>query len=283
MREQIFKTISESKYLSEFKDKFFVIKYGGSLLDDEAVSDSILEDIMFLHQKGIKPVLVHGGGSMISKLMKERGKSPSFDNGHRITDKETAFIVDEALTNVNKALVEKILLKGGNAQSLVSSRDKVVVSEKRANSSSEDFVGSVKRIDTAIIEDCFSKGRFPVISPVGIGDDGQAYNINADVAACEIASALRAEKLMLLTNVKGVMKDKDEESSLITSITEEQMKTMISDGLIHGGMIPKVESGIAALGKGVKKVHIISGRIEQALFLEIFTDEGIGTEIVISR
>lgn len=279
MREQIFKTVSESKYLNEFKDKIFVIKYGGSLLDDAGVSDSILEDVVFLRQKGIRTVLVHGGGSMISRLMKERGKSPSFNNGFRITDKETAQIVDEALTKLNENLVNIISSKGGDAESFISARNKIISAEKRPNSSPEDFLGSVKSINTDLIESCFNKGKFPVISPVGIGDDEQVYNINADVAAYEIAVALLAEKFILLTNVKGVMMNKNDEYSLITSITEQQMKVMIAEGLIHGGMIPKVESGINALANGVKKVHIISGRIKHALLWEIFTEEGIGTEV----
>lgn len=278
MREQILK--DSSKYIEQFKGKIFVIKYGGSMLDDKVLSDSVLDDIVSFHNNGIRIVFVHGGGAAINRLMQQKGKEPRFVDGLRITDRETAEIVDDALTSVNKGFVERISSRGVLAEPIVSSRSFTIKAKKKADTISENFLGDIDSIVTSHIDDLLSKKAIPVVSPVGQGSDNKPYNINADIAAAEIASALSAEKLILLTNVKGVMRDKDDEASLISHISEEGVLDLISKAVIEGGMIPKVRAGIQALDKGVKKVHIISGKIPHSLLLEVFTNEGIGTEIV---
>ena len=278
MREQILK--DSAKYIEQFKGKIFVIKYGGSMLDDKLLSDSVLDDIVSFYNNGIKIVFVHGGGAAISALMQTRGKEPRFVDGLRITDRETAEIVDDALTSVNKNFVERINFRGVPAESIVSSKSLTIKARKKQDAISENFLGDVDSIVTGYIDQALLDKAIPVVSPVGYGIDKKPYNINADVAAAEIASAISAEKLILLTNVKGVMKDKDDEGSLISHINEEDTFDLIKNHVIEGGMIPKVRAGIQALDKGVKKVHIISGKILHSLLLEVFTNEGIGTEIV---
>ena len=278
MREQILK--DSAKYIEQFKGKIFVIKYGGSMLDDKLLSDSVLDDIVSFYNNGIKIVFVHGGGAAISALMQTRGKEPRFVDGLRITDRETAEIVDDALTSVNKNFVERINFRGVPAESIVSSKSLTIKARKKQDAISENFLGDVDSIVTGYIDQALFNKAIPVVSPVGYGIDKKPYNINADVAAAEIAPALSAEKLILLTNVKGVMKDKDDEGSLISHINEEDTFDLIKNHVIEGGMIPKVRAGIQALDKGVKKVHIISGKIPHSLLLEVFTNEGIGTEIV---
>ena len=278
MREQILK--DSAKYIEQFKGKIFVIKYGGSMLDDKLLSDSVLDDIVSFYNNGIKIVFVHGGGAAISALMQKRGKEPRFVDGLRMTDRETAEIVDDALTSVNKNFVERINSRGVSAESIVSSKSLTIKARRKANTISENFLGDVDSIVTGYIDQALLDKAIPVVSPVGYGIDKKPYNINADVAAAEIAPAISAEKLILLTNVKGVMKDKDDEGSLISHINEEDTFDLIKNHVIEGGMIPKVRAGIQALDKGVKKVHIISGKILHSLLLEVFTNEGIGTEIV---
>ena len=278
MREQILK--DSAKYIEQFKGKIFVIKYGGSMLDDKLLSDSVLDDIVSFYNNGIKIVFVHGGGAAISALMQKRGKEPRFVDGLRMTDRETAEIVDDALTSVNKNFVERINFRGVPAESIVSSKSLTIKARKKQDAISENFLGDVDSIVTGYIDQALFNKAIPVVSPVGYGIDKKPYNINADVAAAEIAPAISAEKLILLTNVKGVMKDKDDEGSLISHINEEDTFDLIKNHVIEGGMIPKVRAGIQALDKGVKKVHIISGKILHSLLLEVFTNEGIGTEIV---
>jgi len=278
MREQILK--DSAKYIEQFKGKIFVIKYGGSMLDDKLLSDSVLDDIVSFYNNGIKIVFVHGGGAAISSLMQTRGKEPRFVDGLRITDRETAEIVDDALTSVNKNFVERINSRSVSAESIVSSKSLTIKARRKADTISENFLGDVDSIITRYIDEALSNKAIPVVSPVGYGIDKKPYNINADVAAAEIAPVISAEKLILLTNVKGVMKDKDDEDSLISHINEEDTFDLIKNHVIEGGMIPKVRAGIQALDKGVKKVHIISGKIPHSLLLEVFTNEGIGTEIV---
>ena len=278
MREQILK--DSAKYIEQFKGKIFVIKYGGSMLDDKLLSDSVLDDIVSFYNNGIKIVFVHGGGAAISALMQKRGKEPRFVDGLRMTDRETAEIVDDALTSVNKNFVERINSRGVPAESIVSSKSLTIKARRKADAISENFLGDVDSIVTGYIDQALLDKAIPVVSPVGYGIDKKPYNINADVAAAEIAPVISAEKLILLTNVKGVMKDKDVEGSLISHINEEDTFDLIKNHVIEGGMIPKVRAGIQALDKGVKKVHIISGKILHSLLLEVFTNEGIGTEIV---
>ncbi len=278
MRDQILK--DSAKYIERFKGKIFVIKYGGSMLDDKLLSDSVLDDIVSFHNNDIKIVFIHGGGAAISRLMKTRGKEPRFIDGLRITDRETAEIVDDALTSVNESFVARINSRGVPAESIVSSKSLTIKARKKTDTVAENFLGDIDSIITKYIDEALFNKAIPVVSPVGCGSDSKPYNINADVAAAEIASVLSAEKLILLTNVKGVMKDKDDQESLISHINEEDTFDLIKSQVIEGGMIPKVRAGIRALDNGVKKVHIISGKIAHSLLLEVFTNEGIGTEIV---
>jgi acetylglutamate kinase len=278
MREKILD--GAEKYIEQFKGKIFVVKYGGSMLEDQALSDSVLDDIVSFHKKGIGVVVVHGGGSRINTLMKERGKEPVFVHGLRITDEETAYIVDEALSQVNGDLVRRISKRGNNAEGLLSREKRIIKAKKRINAIEQDFLGDVEGIDVESVKGVLEKKSIPVVSPVGYGSDGKPYNINADIAASEIAAALKSEKLILLTNVRGVMRDKDDEKSLISHIDERHALELIDKGIISSGMIPKVKAGARALDGGVKKVHLISGMIPHSLLLEVFTDEGVGTEIV---
>lgn len=269
-----------TKYIEQFKNKLFVIKYGGSLLDNKEISGSILDDIICLYQNSIKVVLVHGGGSSINRLMEEKGKVPKFVGGLRVTDEETARIVDEALTEINLGLSERLRSKGVKAESLVSREKLTIKAKKKQNSVFGDFVGEVDSVDTRYIEEAIGEEAIAVVSPVGIGEGDTPYNINADLAAAEVAAALSSEKFIILTDVKGVMAKKGDDSSLISSIKEVQARRLMEAGIIDRGMIPKVEAGLLALDKGVNKVHIISGRISRSLLIEVFTDRGIGTEIV---
>lgn len=267
-------------YIKGFKGKIFVIKYGGSNLDNQHISRSILEDIVYLHHKGIKAVIVHGGANAITRLMQQKGKRPEFVEGFRVTDEETAKIVDEALTGVNADIVEEIKAMKNKAKSIISKEHGVIRAKRREDTLIGDFTGDVDSIDTKSIKDLLNKRIIPVISPVGVGQDNKLYNINADFASAEIAIALRAEKLILLTNVKGIMKNHIDEKTLIPTITEKEIEHMIRTDRVSSGMIPKARAGIKALFGRVKKVHIISGRIKHSLLIEVFTDKGIGTEIV---
>ena len=268
-------------YIEKFKGNIFVIKYGGSNLDDEHISNSILEDIVYLHQQGIKVVIIHGGANAITRLMQQKGKIPEFIEGFRVTDEETANIVDEALTGINADIVNKLTTLGTGAVSIVSKERGVIRAKRRENSLEGDFTGDVDSINTKPIEDSLKKEIIPVISPVGIGQDDKPYNINADFAGAEIAIALKAEKLILLTNIKGIMRDHIDEKSLIPTLTEKEIEEMVKSGNISSGMIPKSRACIKALFGGVGKVHIISGRIKHSLLIEVLTDKGIGTESVL--
>lgn len=268
-------------YIKEFKGRVFVIKYGGSNLDDEQVSVSILEDIAFLNQQGIKVVVVHGGGNAISRLMEKRGKKVEFVGGLRVTDEETANIVDEALAGVNSDIVKQVKGFGSKASPIISREHGVIKAKGKNKTLQNDFTGDVDSIDTKPIEALLDKGAIPVISPVGVGSDDKLYNINADFAAAEIAIALKAEKLFLLTNVKGIMKNHLDEKSLIPTVTETEIEGLISSGIIASGMIPKARASLKALFGGVKKVHIITGKIKHSLLIEVLTEKGIGTEIVL--
>jgi acetylglutamate kinase len=268
-------------YIDKFKGRVFVVKYGGSTLDDERVSHSILEDIVHFSQQGIKIAIVHGGGKAITRLMQERGKAAQFIDGLRVTDEETAMIVDDALRGINADIVNQIKKLGQRAASIISREHGVIKAKRRNDAIEKDFTGDVDSIDTRPIMDLLNKNVIAVISPVGIGQDNKLYNINADSASAEISIALDAEKLVFLTNVKGIMENHLDENSLLPTLTEKQIEQMIQSSCINSGMIPKARASIAALFGGVKKVHIISGKIKHSLLIEVLTDKGIGTEIVL--
>ena len=272
-------------FIQEFKDKSIVIKYGGSAMVDDNLKAKVIEDIVFLKHIGMRPVVVHGGGNKISSLMKKLGKEAVFIDGIRITDKETMEITEMVLTGfINKEIVSLLNRKGAPAVGL-SGKDGMLIQTRRkglvqtVNQTSVDYgyVGDITQINTRLIDILEENGFIPVISPVGFGEEGESHNLNADTVAGHVAASLKAEKLMLLTDVQGIL---DAKKQLISSISEDRIKELINQSVITGGMIPKVRTGFYALENGVKKVHIIDGRIEHSILLELLTTAGIGTEIV---
>lgn len=275
-------------YIRNFYGKTFVIKYGGAAQVEDDLKDSFAQDIVLMNFIGIKPVIVHGGGPRISETMKKMGKEPAFIQGQRVTDRETMDIVEMVLGGlINKEIVALINSHGGNAVGL-SGKDgglikaKKKVLKKSAETGEEEIidiglVGEVESVDPEILNSLERDGFIPVISPIGVGSKGEAFNINADYVASAVASALKAEKLILLTDVPGI---KDEKDNVISSLNKKGIKKLIDEGTISGGMLPKVQACTRALDGGVKKTHIVDGRIAHCLLLEIFTKEGIGTEIV---
>lgn len=269
-------------YIQSFYDKTIVIKYGGAVLTDIAIRRNVLEDIVFMSYVGMRPVLVHGGGPYISKRLEELGKEPKFVNGFRVTDEETIEIVEQELDKVNREIVREIISLGGSAISLSGKEDHLIEAKRHAEINGQDigFVGEITKINGDVIQKMITSDIIPVISPIGIGKDGFTYNINADQASAEIARSLGALKLALLTNVNGILKDPADPDSVISHITVSEIDTLVEQQIITRGMIPKVKACTRALERGVKKVHIINGKIPHGLLLEIFTDKGIGTEIV---
>jgi acetylglutamate kinase len=267
-------------YIREFRKKVFVIKYGGSILSEDSIRRGVLEDLVFLSFMGIKTVLVHGGGPNISEKMKQLGKKSEFVDGMRVTDKDTLVIVEEELNELNKLVVREINEIGGVAVGISGKDHGVIRAKKLAAKADLGFVGEVVSIKTDFIEKELKDNSIVVISPMGADDRGVVYNINADEAACNIAAALGAEKFVLLTNVRGVMRNPEEPESLIGSLNLTEIHSLIDQNVIQSGMIPKVVACIDSIKGGVKKTHIIDARIPHGLLLEIFTDQGIGTEIV---
>jgi len=266
-------------YIKRFYGKVVVIKYGGSSLGDRKVTAGLLEDIVFMSYAGMKPVLVHGGGPRISKAMKKLGKVPRFVDGQRVTDRETVHLVDRELSEVNRSLVAEIKRMGGRSYGL-SGRDSGLITAKKIRADVDlGFVGEVARVDTTLLDRLLDAGIIPVVSPVGRGRDGELYNINADSSAARIASALKAEKIFVLTNVRGVLKNAKDQSSLYHNLRSKEVRRLIKGKIVSGGMIPKVDACLVALKGGVRKAHIVSAALPHSLLLEIFTREGIGTEI----
>lgn len=267
-------------YIKKFFQKVFVIKFGGSTLSDPFTRRTVLEDIVFMHYAGMKPVLIHGGGPFISEKMKESRKKAKFIDGLRVTDKRTMEIVDDALTELNGILVEEIKKLGAEAFGLSGKENKLIQAKKIEHKEDIGFAGTVESIDTTVVERLIETNIIPVISPVGIGANGDLYNINADEAASRIATALKAEKIFVLTNVRGIMKEKGDLGTLYSSLSLADVDILTQKGIVTEGMIPKTKACIRALENKVKKAHIIDSNIPHALLLEIFTDKGIGTEII---
>lgn len=269
-------------YIREFYGKTFIIKYGGTIQKELHLKEAFCQDIVMLNFIGIKPIVVHGGGPKITELMKKLGKEPQFVQGHRVTDKETMEIVEMVLAGViNKEVVQLISSNGGKAVG-VTGKDGNLLKVKKKKIKNEildiGFVGEVEEVSTEILETLQEKGFIPVVAPIGFDKNGQSYNINADTVASEIAIAVKAEKLILLTDVKGIT---DENNNHISTLKDEEATALIQKKVITGGMIPKVYACIDALKGGVKKTHIIDGRIPHSLLLEILTKKGVGTEIVL--
>lgn len=273
-------------YMQKFRGQTFVIKYGGSAMESDEAVERLLRDVVFLEAVGINPVLVHGGGKAISARMREAGLAARFVNGLRVTDGDSIRIVEDVLDReVNPRLVKTIGEFGGRARGF-SGRD-ILRAEKLppvddGKGGVEDigFVGRVTGVTTEELEAVIAEERVPVVSPVARDADGQTYNINADEAAAAIAGALRAAKLVFLSDVPGIMRDREDPDSLVPTVRADQVDALIRQKVLEGGMIPKVQGAVAALLQGVGKTHMIDGRLAHALLLEIFTHEGVGTEIV---
>jgi len=283
MREKVEVLIEALPYIINFKGSIIVIKYGGSAMIKEDLKVSFAKDVVLLKHLGMHPVIVHGGGKRISELMEKLGKKPQFVEGHRVTDSETVEIVEMVLSGVvNKEIVANIIKNGGKAVG-ISGKDNFTIKAKKKLYKDIDigFVGQVKKINNELIVSLIQDGYIPVISPLGVDDDGNSYNINADDVVAEIAVSLKAEKLIYLTDVDGIYRDINNKNSLISSITVKELQSLIDLGIVTGGMIPKLTSIIRAIERGVNKVHIINGTIPHSLLIELFTDEGIGTQITL--
>ena len=265
-------------YIRAFRGKVIVAKYGGSAIDDAAAMRGILQDLIFLSSVGIRSVLVHGGGPAITRRLSEGGRTSRFIDGIRVTDRRAVRVVNRALGEVNRRLVAQIRSLGGQAEGLTAER-RVVVAQPHRDAVRLGCVGTVRLIHTGPVRMVLSRHAIPVISPVGAGVR-RLYNINADEVACEVAGALGAEKLVLLTNVRGILRQADDAASLISTLSVKQIRQLIGRGIIQTGMIPKVKACVGALRRGVKKTHIIDAALPHAMLLEIFTKRGIGTEIV---
>lgn len=266
-------------YIHSFRKKIFVIKYGGSILDNDNIRKNVLEDIVFLSYVGIRTILVHGGGPHISGRVKEAGLKSEFHNGIRITCKDTLTIVEEELQKLNDKIVKEIKNLKGDVKGLNGNND-IVFAKKKKSTKDLGFVGEVQEINKDILNNTLKHGNIIVLSPMGVDKTGQIYNINADEVASHLAAQMQAEKLVLLTNVHGVLRSEDDEDSLISTLTIDEIANLIKLNVIQGGMIPKVNSCIEALNCGVKKTHIVDARIQHALLLEVFTNKGIGTQIL---
>ncbi|MBI2884794.1 MAG: acetylglutamate kinase [Candidatus Omnitrophica bacterium] len=265
-------------YLQAFRGKVIVAKYGGSAIDNPAAMRGILQDLVFLSIVGLRPILVHGGGPAITRKLESRGHGTKFIDGMRVTDRATVELVDEALSEVNRRLVRQVRALGGHAQGIIA-KDQVVVASPHPRASELGFVGSVRAVRVARLRRLLERQTIPVLSPVGSAGR-QRYNINADTVASHVASDLRAEKLVLLTNVRGILRNPGVVESLLSTVSVKETARLMKSGVVQSGMIPKVTACVEALRQGVKKSHIIDAAIPHALLLEIFTKEGIGTEIV---
>ena len=275
-------------YIQQFSTKTIVVKYGGHAMADDTLKRDFANDITLLKYIGINPVVVHGGGPQISKVLSAMGITSTFIRGMRYTDDATMDVVEMVLGGkVNKDIVARINQEGGRAVGLTGKDGNLILAEKMKIYVHDDLekppeiidpgmVGDVKSVNPEIIHTLTAKGFIPIIAPVGVGKNGETYNINADLVASRIAASLEAERLILLTDVDGVL---DADNALVSSINDQRIRQMIQDKEIQGGMIPKVECALAALKRGVKKTHIINGKIPHAVLLELFTDSGIGTQV----
>lgn len=266
-------------YIRRFSGKTFVVKYGGNAMKGDDMIQSFARDIVLMKRVGMNPVVVHGGGPQIGGHLEKLGKKSEFIEGMRVTDSETMDVVEMMLGGlVNKAVVSALNQQGGRAVGLTGKDGSLIRARKMLLKSGQDIgqVGEVEKIDPRIITHLESGGFIPVIAPVGVGENGEAYNINADVAAGKIAAVLQAEKIIFLTNAPGVL---DKEEKILTGLTVPQVEDLILDGTIYGGMVPKVRYALDAVNSGVKSAHIIDGRVDHSVLLELFTDAGIGTLI----
>lgn len=277
-------------YIQEFHGKTIVIKYGGNAMINDELKEFVMEDVALMKYVGIKVVIVHGGGPEITGFLKKIGKESLFVSGLRVTDEETVEIAEMVLDGkINSEIVTLLNRKGLRAVGLSGKDANLICAEKKLATIYEQgektkvdigYVGKSKQINIQIVTDLINAGYVPVIAPIGVGEDGKSYNINADYVAADISGALGAEKLLLLTDTEGVYKNFEDKSSFISTLRAEEAKNLIKEGIISGGMVPKVESCLRAIEKGANKAYIIDGRQPHSIILELFTDSGIGTEVV---
>lgn len=266
-------------YIQEYYGKVVVIKYGGNAMINEELKSEVMRDIVLLSLIGVKVVLVHGGGPEISDMLKKVGKKSEFVDGLRVTDKETVDIVQMVLAGkVNKSLVNLIENEGGKAIGLCGADGHMLLAEQLDEKLG--FVGRITGVDTTPITDLLEKGYIPIVSTIGCDKNGNVYNINADTAAARIAGKLKAECLISMTDIKGLLRDKDDEDTLIPVVYAKDAPKLVEEGIISGGMIPKIECCIDALSEGVKKVFILDGRVSHSIIMELLTNEGLGTMFV---
>jgi len=277
-------------YIQEFHGKTIVIKYGGNAMINDELKQFVMEDVALMKYVGIKVVIVHGGGPEITGFLKKIGKESLFVSGLRVTDEETVEIAEMVLDGkINSEIVTLLNRKGLRAVGLSGKDANLICAEKKLATIYEQgektkvdigYVGKSKQINIQIVTDLINAGYVPVIAPIGVGEDGKSYNINADYVAADISGALKAEKLLLLTDTEGVYKNFEDKSSFISTLRAAEAKNLIKEGIISGGMVPKVESCLRAIEKGANKAYIIDGRQPHSIILELFTDSGIGTEVV---
>ena len=286
---EVARVLSEAlPYIRRFRGKTVVVKYGGNAMVDEKLKSGFARDIVLMRLVGINPVVVHGGGPQIGSVLKKIGKESEFIDGMRVTDSETMDVVEMVLGGlVNKEIVNLITRHGGSAVGLTGKDGDLLRARKlkvTRNAPELDepeildigHVGELASVDAAVVELVVSGGFIPVIAPIGVGEDGHSYNINADLVAGRIAEVLGAEKLILLTNTSGLL---DKQGKLLTGLSAAEVDALIADGTIHGGMLPKIRCALSAVKSGVRAAHIIDGRVEHAVMVELFTDEGVGTLI----
>lgn len=268
-------------YIQRFNRKIIVVKYGGSAMIDEELKKHVIQDVTLLKLVGFKPIIVHGGGKEISRWVAKSGKVPEFVNGLRKTDLETMEIAEMVLNRVNKSLVQMVQELGVNAVG-ISGKDGGLLTVKQKFSDGKDigYVGEITKVNPKILYDLLERDFLPIICPIGLSEDFETYNINADDAACAIAQAVNAEKLAFLTDIEGVYKDPKDPDTLISELSVSNAQKLIAEGNIGGGMLPKLNNCIEAIENGVSRVHILDGRIAHCLLLEIFTNKGVGTAII---
>ena len=285
MAQEILKAetlIEAIPYIRRFAGAIAVVKYGGSAMVNPELKKAVIEDIAMLKYIGLKPVVVHGGGSEISSLLSRLGKESVFIDGLRVSDEETASVAEMVLSgSIGKGLVDNLEQVGIKAVGISGKDGRTFLCEKKSDEKGRDlgFVGSITKVDTTLVDSLLKSNFVPVLSPVGVDAAGNTYNINADYAASAIAGALNAQKLIFLTDVEGILTDKDDPSTIIRTLTHSEAVSYIANGTINGGMIPKVQCCLDGLQKGVESVHVLDGRLPHAILLEIFTTKGIGTMV----
>ncbi len=271
-------------YIQKLNGKVIVVKYGGNAMKNKTLKEAVIKDIILMSCVGIKVVLVHGGGPDINKVLNKFGKKSEFIDGLRYTDEETMEVVQMVLVGkVNKELVGLINSNGGNAIGLCGVDGNMIVGSKKKSAIDLGFVGDIDKINSKVLFDALDNNYISVVATVAIGENGETYNVNADTAAAKIASAIKAEKIMLLTDVPGLLLDIEDNDTVISKISVNDLKSLINDGTIKGGMIPKIECCINSLNDGVSKAHIIDGRIPHTILLELFSESGIGTMIEVGE